>query len=117
MAGLGPELDGSIVTLAGDGEDAVEVTAQGLRRVVRRVPVPGDLTEVRLHVMRKGSCWQLVSDEAAEEALRRAEEDGLRPPRIEERRLVLTGGVVAPPTQLPPMCRNERTYFINPCVV
>jgi len=116
LAGLGKELDGSIVSFArnDEGKKTLETTLKGRQREVQRIPVPAELTEIRVNVVRQDGRWQLISEQAKQEVIRAAEGDGVKPPKMEERRLQLTGGEVAnPPVQLPPVNRNERTYFIN----
>lgn len=49
-----------------------------------------------------------------QDTLRKAESEGLKPPKMEERKLRINPcDVVTPPVQLPPVNRAERTYFIN----
>jgi len=116
LAGLGKELDGSIVTFArgDDSGKTLETTLKGRQREVQRIPVPAELVEIRVNVARQEGRWHMIDEQVKQDTLRKAESEGLKPPKMEERKLRINPcDVVTPPVQLPPVNRAERTYFIN----
>lgn len=116
LAGLGKEIDGCIVAFARGDENGkiVETTLKGRQREVQRVAVPAAMTEVRLNIMREDGRWIVVSDKVKQELMQQAEDAGQKQPKIEERKVYLSGAeVVTAPAKLPPVNRNQRTYFIN----
>jgi len=115
LAGLGKEIDSSIVFFSrNDDGTIVETGPRGSRREVQRIPVPGDMTDVRVLIMQRDGVWRFISDREAEAWREQASSEGMDPPRIEEKQLILMGvELVSPPDKLPPVNPNQRTYFLN----
>mmetsp|Transcript_583 Transcript_583/g.1372 ORF Transcript_583/g.1372 Transcript_583/m.1372 type:complete len:556 (-) Transcript_583:395-2062(-) len=123
LAGLGREMEGTIVSFPGPDEGGVmrimETSLKGHRRELMRVPVPGTIRELSVASVREGGIWRFAVDGDRERAARlelegtgdAADQDFVH----QEKKLVLTGQeVVFPESKLPPVNRNQRTYFLNP---
>jgi len=121
LAGLGKEFEGSIVnfaTTSHDGAQIVETSLTGGQKEVQRIPVPGHMKDVQFYVTREDSKWRFVPEEKRADYMCVRHVDGeLRTTTsvlLEERRLPLSGDeIVSPQEKLPPVSRNQRTYFIN----
>mmetsp|Transcript_72495 Transcript_72495/g.208029 ORF Transcript_72495/g.208029 Transcript_72495/m.208029 type:complete len:546 (+) Transcript_72495:75-1712(+) len=122
LAGLGREVDGTIVTFPrGDvgGTKIIETSLKGNRREVQRVPVPGTTREVQIIAVREAGSWRFEMEGdrevAAQKALSIDISDDPEDFLIVDKRLAFTGQeIVVPENKLPPVNRNQRTYYINP---